>query len=151
MPGFRTAVADGASYTQAARALGRRSNDAVSNLAARFNREGVLATAPATAVGARAITGPASVSASWPSSAAALTEPRMALRPGRSAPCNMPCATLLTASPKSAPLRSGESCARPAIPGNSLAPGVPPTRPRASAKLDFLASPTPIPEEKKLD
>ena len=40
------AVADGASYTQAAHALGRRSNDAVSNLVARFNREGVLALAP---------------------------------------------------------------------------------------------------------
>jgi transposase len=40
------AVADGASYTAAAHALGRRSNDAVSNLVARFNREGMLALAP---------------------------------------------------------------------------------------------------------
>jgi transposase len=40
------AVADGASYTEAAYVLGRRSNDAVSNLVARFNREGVLAIAP---------------------------------------------------------------------------------------------------------
>src|SRR5262245_32633070 len=39
-------VADGASYTAAARALGRRSNDAVADLVARFNREGLLALAP---------------------------------------------------------------------------------------------------------
>jgi len=40
------AVADGASYTAAAHAVGRRSNDAVADLVARFNREGVLAVAP---------------------------------------------------------------------------------------------------------
>ena len=40
------AVADGASYTAAARAVGPRSNDAVADLVARFNREGVLAIAP---------------------------------------------------------------------------------------------------------
>ena len=37
------AVADGASYTEAARAAGRRSNDAVSQLVSRFNREGLAA------------------------------------------------------------------------------------------------------------
>jgi transposase len=40
------AVADGASYTAAARTVGRRSNDAVADLVARFNREGLLAIAP---------------------------------------------------------------------------------------------------------
>ncbi len=40
------AVADGASYTQAAHARGRRSNDAVSHLVARFNRAGALTIAP---------------------------------------------------------------------------------------------------------
>jgi len=40
------AVADGASYTAAARSVGRRSNDAVAALVARFNCEGVLAIAP---------------------------------------------------------------------------------------------------------
>ena len=40
------AVAAGASYTAAAHAVGRRSNDAVADLVARFNREGVLAVAP---------------------------------------------------------------------------------------------------------
>ena len=40
------AVADGASYSAAARALGRHSNDAVAALVARFNHEGVLAIAP---------------------------------------------------------------------------------------------------------
>jgi transposase len=37
------AVADGATYEAAARAAGRRSNDAVSQLAARFNKDGLAA------------------------------------------------------------------------------------------------------------
>ena len=37
------AVADGCSYTEAARRVGRRSGDAVANLVARFNREGLAA------------------------------------------------------------------------------------------------------------
>ena len=40
------AVADGSDYQQAARAAGRRSGDAVSRLAARFNREGLAALEP---------------------------------------------------------------------------------------------------------
>ena len=40
------AVADGASYTDAARAAGRRSGDAVAHLVARFNREGLAAVEP---------------------------------------------------------------------------------------------------------
>jgi len=40
------AVADGASYTAAARAAGRRSGDAVAHLVARFNREGLAAVEP---------------------------------------------------------------------------------------------------------
>jgi hypothetical protein len=40
------AVADGMSYTQAAKAAGRRSGDAVSNLLWRFNREGLRALEP---------------------------------------------------------------------------------------------------------
>jgi transposase len=40
------AVADGASYTQAARAAGRRSGDAISHLVSRFNREGLAAIEP---------------------------------------------------------------------------------------------------------
>ena len=40
------AVADGASYTAAARAIGRRSNDAVSALVRRFNQEGLAAVLP---------------------------------------------------------------------------------------------------------
>ena len=40
------AVADGSDYQQAARAAGRRSGDAVSRLAARFNREGLAALDP---------------------------------------------------------------------------------------------------------
>ncbi|MDQ3663019.1 MAG: helix-turn-helix domain-containing protein [Actinomycetota bacterium] len=40
------AVADGASYTDAARAAGRRSGEAVSRLVSRFNREGLDAIEP---------------------------------------------------------------------------------------------------------
>ena len=40
------AVADGQSYTAAARAAGRRSGDAVSQLVSRFNREGLAAVEP---------------------------------------------------------------------------------------------------------
>ncbi len=40
------AVADGASYTDAAKAAGRRSNDAVSHLVSRFNHEGIAAMEP---------------------------------------------------------------------------------------------------------
>jgi len=40
------AVADGGSYTTAARSVGRRSGDAVAQLVARFNREGLAAIAP---------------------------------------------------------------------------------------------------------
>ena len=40
------AVASGKSYTEAARAAGRKSNDAVSDLVSRFNREGLVAVEP---------------------------------------------------------------------------------------------------------
>lgn len=40
------AVADGKSYTAAAQAAGRRSNDAVSQLVSRFNQEGLAAIEP---------------------------------------------------------------------------------------------------------
>ena len=40
------AVADGKSYTQAAKSAGRRSGDAVSDLVSRFNREGMAAIEP---------------------------------------------------------------------------------------------------------
>ena len=40
------AVADGANYTAAARAVGRRSNDAVATLVSRFNHEGLAALVP---------------------------------------------------------------------------------------------------------
>ncbi|MCA1607004.1 MAG: helix-turn-helix domain-containing protein [Acidobacteria bacterium] len=40
------AVADGQSYTEAAKAAGRKSGDAVAQLVARFNREGMQAVEP---------------------------------------------------------------------------------------------------------
>jgi hypothetical protein len=46
------AVAEGKSYGEAARAAGRRSNDAVSHLVSRFNQEGLAALAPRQSGGA---------------------------------------------------------------------------------------------------
>ena len=51
------AVAAGASYTKAARVTGRKSNDAVAQLVARFNREGLKAVEPKKGSGAPPIYG----------------------------------------------------------------------------------------------
>lgn len=51
------AVASGQSYTAAARVAGRRSNDAVSQLVSRFNREGLAAIEPRHGGGAQTIYG----------------------------------------------------------------------------------------------
>jgi hypothetical protein len=53
------AVADGQSFTAAARAGGRRSGDAVAHLVARFNREGVAALVPRHGGGPATVYGPA--------------------------------------------------------------------------------------------
>ena len=53
------AVATGCSYTEAARRVGRRSGDAVGELVARFNREGVAAVEPRHGGGPRVKYGPA--------------------------------------------------------------------------------------------
>src|SRR3982751_226016 len=47
------AVADGKSYTEAAKAAGRRSGEAVSQLVSRFNREGLAALEPGHGGGRR--------------------------------------------------------------------------------------------------
>lgn len=52
------AVAEGKSYSEAAQAAGRKSNDAVSQLVSRFNREGLAALAPRHGGGAQAVYGP---------------------------------------------------------------------------------------------
>lgn len=46
-------VAEGKSYTEAAKAAGRRSGDAVSHLVSRFNREGLAALEPGHGGGRR--------------------------------------------------------------------------------------------------
>ena len=51
------AVADGASYVAAARVAGRRSNDAVSQLVSRFNKEGLAAIEPRHGGGPQVIYG----------------------------------------------------------------------------------------------
>jgi len=53
------AVADGCSYTEAARRVGRRSGDAVGELVARFNQEGVAAVEPRHGGGPRVTYGAA--------------------------------------------------------------------------------------------
>lgn len=53
------AVAAGCSYTEAARRVGRRSGDAVGELVARFNREGVAAVEPRHGGGPRVTYGAA--------------------------------------------------------------------------------------------
>jgi hypothetical protein len=53
------AVAAGASYTEAARVTGRKSNDAVAQLVARFNREGLKAVEPKKGSGAPPVYGAA--------------------------------------------------------------------------------------------
>jgi transposase len=53
------AVAAGCSYTEAARRVGRRSGDAVGELVARFNREGLAAVEPRHGGGPRVKYGPA--------------------------------------------------------------------------------------------
>ena len=53
------AVADGCSYTEAARRVGRRSGDAVGELVARFNREGLAAVEPRHGGGPTVRYGPA--------------------------------------------------------------------------------------------
>lgn len=51
------AVAEGKSYGEAAHAAGRKSNDAVSHLVSRFNREGLAALAPRQSGGAPLVYG----------------------------------------------------------------------------------------------
>src|SRR4051794_11486327 len=53
------AVADGASYTEAARRVGRRAGDAIGGLVARVNREGLAAVGPRHGGGPRVKYGPA--------------------------------------------------------------------------------------------
>ncbi len=53
------AVASGMSHSAAARSVGRRSNDAVTHLVSRFNREGLAALAPRSSGGSEPIYGPA--------------------------------------------------------------------------------------------
>lgn len=57
--GALLAVARGASYTDAARQVGRRSGDAVAHLVARFNREGLAAIDPRHGGGPTPTYGPA--------------------------------------------------------------------------------------------
>src|SRR5262249_57270116 len=78
------AVAQGASYQEAARAAGRRSGDAVSHLVSRFNREGLAALRPRHAGGRRRAYGAKEPGRTLPQAPPTPTPPRE--RPASSAP-----------------------------------------------------------------
>jgi hypothetical protein len=86
------AVAAGQSYTAAAQSVGRRFDDAVAELVARFNRQGLAVLTPRHASGAPRRDGTADVARIRAEVNARPIASAMAPRPGRSRPCNRPCA-----------------------------------------------------------
>jgi transposase len=95
------AVAEGKSYTAAAKAAGRRSGDAVSGLVSRFNREGLGALQPGHGGGRQ----PIYAASEWERILAeARRKPdrgrRMAPPPGRFRVCVGLCVKLRTGCPK---------------------------------------------------
>ena len=89
------AVADGMSYTAAAKAAGRRSGDAVSKLVSRFNQEGLAASNRATVAARLSSTPPKSASASLKRYAENPIVKRTQPLPGRFLRCEGLCAGLL--------------------------------------------------------
>ena len=82
------AVADGESYTDAAKAAGRRSGEAVSRLVSRFNREGLAALEPRHGGGPPVIYADVpSADVSSPRRAGVRREMRTELPPGRLRRC----------------------------------------------------------------
>jgi transposase len=145
------AVAGGASYTEAARLAGRRSGDAVSQVVARFNREGLAAVAPRHGGGPVAVYAQAECerilaevrrppdrdldrTATW-----SLLTLRRALRRAR-----MGC-------PRSVPLPSGACCTKPGGRGNAAVPGARLVAPCASASAGSSKSATRMLCPKKAD
>lgn len=93
------AVADGKSYTRAAKEAGRRSGDAVSNLLSRFTigRESAPSN-PVTAVARRPSTRARNANESWPRRVEIPIAKRTARPSGRSRRCAGACATRRTGS-----------------------------------------------------
>ncbi len=128
------AVAAGQSYTAAAHTIGRRSNDAVANLVARFNREGLDALAPRHGAGPSGSMGLPNVTAFSQRFTGVLIGLRMEPRDGRLAPCKRRCVQQGMGSRRSAPSRSGACCAMLGTPGNATERGVRPAKPCGSAR-----------------
>ena len=145
------AVADGHTYQAAAEAAGRRSNDAVAQLAARFNHLGVAAIVPRHGGGAsptyttvererilaevrRLPDREQDGTATW-----SLTTLQRALR---RAPDGLP---------QAAPTPSGGCSMMPASRGNRAGPGARPVRRCASASGALSRSLIRTPKRKKLD
>jgi hypothetical protein len=93
------AVADGMSYTAAAKTAGRRSGDAVSHLVSHFNREGLAALQPGHGAVGSPLTRPPIAFGYWPRRAGNPTGKRMELPPGRFRPCVELCAGSRTECP----------------------------------------------------
>ena len=101
------AVADGKTYGEAAQAAGRRSDDAVSHLVARFNQEGLLALEPRHGVDRRLSTGSLNRNGSWPKRDARQTGNKMGPRVGRWQRCSALCNEPPMGYPKSVSIRFG--------------------------------------------
>ena len=144
-------VSAGADYQDAARAVGRKSGDAVSHLVARFNREGLAALEPRH--GGGQVTAYDAAACARILREVARRPPRSGTgqRPGLSRPCGTCCGRPPTACRASRPSPYGESCTRPATATSRPAPGVPPARPSASARPVSSPSPIPTPGQKKVD
>src|SRR5262249_2166278 len=152
------AVADGADYQAAARAVGRRSGDAVARLVSRFNGEGLDALRPRHGGGhpvrydQTARERIVREAQRTPTPGADGTAPRAPpTPPGRSPRCRRRCAPPRMACRPSRRTPSGRSSTRPATAISAAAPGAPPARPSASARPGPWLSPTPTPRRKKAD
>jgi hypothetical protein len=104
------AVADGKSYTAAAKAGGRRSGDAVSDLVSRFNREGMAAIEPRHMGAVQGSpTPPESASASSKRRVGPPIARRTGVQPGRFLRYAGLCVRLTTGCPRFPPTPSGRS------------------------------------------
>ena len=101
------AVADGGNYTEAARAAGRQSGDAVAALVARFNVEGLAAVVPRHGVATRAIIRLRNGSGFWRKRVGPRIGNGMGRRCGPCRPCNGHYAG--RGCPRSVRIRSGAS------------------------------------------
>jgi hypothetical protein len=103
------AVADGKSYTAAAKAAGRRSGDAVSDLVSRFNREGMAAIEPRHGGLQGSPTPPKSASASSKRRVGLPIARRTGVEAGRFLRYGRLCVRLTMGCPRFPPTPSGRS------------------------------------------